>query len=76
VISLPIASAQSRQLMYWSFAGDGTAYPITRLNPYIGQSFRLSSGRAPLAAHSHHTQIAPHAPLPTICATVGAAKSP
>jgi hypothetical protein len=62
--------------MYWSFAGDGTAFPIARLNPHIGPLFAfLRSALAlppiPITPKSPLTQ-----PLSLICATVGASKSP
>ena len=74
--SLPIASAQSRQLMYCSFAGDGTAYPIACLNPHIGPLFAFLRSALPLLP----TPVTPKSPLTQplslICATVGASKSP
>jgi hypothetical protein len=76
VISLPIASAQSRQLRYWSFAGDGTPYPIACLKPHIGplSAFlrrALALPRTPITPKSRLIQ-----PLSLICATAGASKSP
>ena len=39
MISLPTASCKAIHLAYWSFAGNGTAYPIPCLNPYSGRFF-------------------------------------
>ena len=76
MISLPTASRKAINLACWSFAGNGTAYPIPCLNPYSGRffAFRQSALATP---RTHITPIsASYILLSAIWATADATNSP